>query len=152
MLSLTDIDVNEGVVEGGLFWVIDNGVDLLVFSFDSFHESLFVIFRCDFIKRNCIVRCIVRDKKGILMLLSLYLIFIHTKIVLFFYANIVKIILILTILKAYLTQMKFNGKKVMLAHSFCRNADVVSVSVCWIVVGRQIFKDSLFFELVFPKR
>ena len=25
MLSLTVIDVNEGVVEGGLFWVIDNG-------------------------------------------------------------------------------------------------------------------------------
>ena len=112
MFALAFIDVYKRVVESRLFRVVDDGVYFLILSFDTLHEGFLIISCSDFVEWNSIMRSVVRCKKRILMLLSLYLIFIHTKIVLFYHANIIKIILKPAILKAYLTQMNRKEKKV----------------------------------------
>ena len=50
---------DDGVVESGLLWIIDDFVNLLVVTAYSFHECLFVVFKSDFIEGHSIVWSIV---------------------------------------------------------------------------------------------
>ena len=81
MLAFRSVHADDGILEGGCLWVVDNLVDFLVVAADAFHEGLLIVGCLDAIERHRVVRRVIGDEKGIYMLLFLRLISIHTNLV-----------------------------------------------------------------------
>ena len=67
MLALAQVHSGESILKGGFLGVVDELVDSLIVTAYTLHERLFIVFGLYSIKRNSVVRGVIRQEKGIFL-------------------------------------------------------------------------------------
>ena len=69
VFALARVHARNGVLESGLFGVVDGFLNLLIVASDALQKGLFVVFKLDSVEGNGVVRRVVRLKKRVYSLL-----------------------------------------------------------------------------------